>query len=84
MNTEEVNAKQERNEITVSWSMVKWYRATIDLNDPAYEGLTPDDFDCGTEPSDRVDEVLFDLTSTGECLQQVDGLEVTLIERNDK
>jgi hypothetical protein len=74
---------RESNKITVSWSLVNWYRATIDLDDPAYEGLTPGDFACGNDPSERVAEALAALEDDGGRLYQSDGLEVSLENGSD-
>lgn len=64
--------------VQLEWSNVRWYRATIDLDDPSYEGLTVVDFPVGTQDlSDRMHELLGDLeTEPSTVLWQVDGVEI--------
>jgi hypothetical protein len=66
--------------IIVEWSVVYSYRATIDLTDPRYGDVTPDDFPSGTEAlTDRVHEVLSDLEVVPGTQYQVDGVKISRV-----
>lgn len=69
--------KRPNKDGCLKWSEVRWYRATVSLDDLRKAGLSTEDFPTGTqELSERTQEFLSDLEKTA-SLYQVDGVEIS-------